>query len=304
MSTFYLRAGGGAGDFIYHYFRGYIWQRLAIIKAHYGCNLTAMLTCHNPSVAELVYTNPHIDSVMTYKWFPPGHPKEDKWKSMIAGRDLAEWARENDIRGPDKPELDPKVWLTDAEKKLMKELQSKGKYVVIHPFAGMPHRGCRPHPYDNEYKCYPDYKYVESANYLADAGYQVYIVGRTSRDGQDLWRCLTEELPLSNVPLDPKVTVLVDKVSFRVNVELVRRANGFLGTHSSMLSAAWTNDVPSVFFYPGYDEHGNRRTVAEHGGDTGTWALDKPIHNGYELNPAEFLKLNSRDPVTVLIKYM
>lgn len=306
MGTLYLQAGGGAGDFVFNYFMSYPWRCIPTIKHHFSdCKIVAVLACHQPSVGELIYTNPEIDGVMAYRWVPPGHPQEYGWKHMVAGQDLGEWAAHNNIREAQDHGLEHKVWLTPEEESLLEDIRGQGKYVVIHPFAGLPHRGCRPHPYDGEYKCYPDYKYIQSANYLAKKGYRVYIIGRSSRDGHDLLRDKKEELiPYDGEPLLPGVVDLINKVSFRVNVELTRRANGFLGTHSSMLSAAWTADVPSVFFYPGYDEHGNKRGVLEYGGTTGTWALHKPIHNYYELTAAEFLKLDPRDPVHKLFECM
>jgi ADP-heptose:LPS heptosyltransferase len=221
---------------------------------------------------------------------------------MVTGKNLIDWADRNKIKEAQRHGLEHKIWLTTQEQIIINDISS-GKYVAIHPFAGLPHRGCLPHPYDGKYKCYPDYKYAESANLLAEAGYKVVFVGKTSYDGVEELRGFEEKLDFK-VPMHSNVISLVNKASLRLNTELVRRANGFMGSHSSMLSAAWTNEVPSVFFYPGWDEHGNRRSVREHGGTTGTWALEREYHNYFEHTGPGFLRMNPREPVDLLLSHM
>jgi hypothetical protein len=287
-------SGGGLGDFIFNYFKTYEWQCLPTVKYFFGdAHVLAVLVHHSASVSELVSTNPAIHSIMTYPWFPPGHPKEHLWKSPIRADSIAEWGQKHSLKTAAEHGFEHKVWLTEKEEELVWEIQTGGPFVVMHPFAGMPHRGCKPHPYDGKYKCYPEYKYIDTANYLYDQGLNVVFVGRTTYDGVDALRENTEELQGNS--LYPPIYNLINRVSVRVQVELARRANGFLGTHSSMLSAAWTGNTPSVFFYPGFDEHGNHRSVREHGGTTGTWALDKPCNQYYELPSEGFLALNHVD---------
>ena len=296
MSNYYVSAGGGLGDFIFTYFKDSSWRKIKDLKAKTKSKLIASVVVHNPGCSELIYTNPYIDSILLYKWYRPGDPKEREWKSHLAAISL----RESRL---DLEEHEPEVFLTEKESKFLNTAQ-EDKYVVIHPFAGLPHRGCLPHPYDGKYKCYPDYKYFQSANSLADQGYKVYFIGRTSNDGVAALRGFEEKLMFPKHHMHPNVISLVNKTSCRVNVELCRRANGFFGSHSSMLSAAWTADTPSLFFYPGEDEHGNRRSVIEHGGTTGTWALGKPIHDYFEMRSEEFLELDHRVPVERLFNLM
>lgn len=303
MGKLYLQVGGGAGDFIYKYFMSHEWQTLPVVKRFFSdCLITVVVATHNVSTAELIYTNPNIDSVLTYPWYPPGHPKERSWKEMVCGESYTEWIKANKIRKASEHRLEHKVYLTESESLILNKIR-QSPYVVIHPFAGLPHRGCLRHPFDNQYKCYPDYKYIQSANLLIEKGYTPVFVGRTSYDGLDSLRNFSEDLPDTN-ELYPQAINLINKCSFRLNVELTRNANGFIGSHSSMLSAAWTADTPSVYFYPSRDEHGNLRSVREHGGTTGTWAMDKPIHYGYELSPSEFLELNPEAPVNKLMEHV
>lgn len=305
MSNLYITGGGGAGDFIYHYFKNDDWACLPTMKHYYNdCHITFVAMFHDPSTIELVTNNPNIDSILVYPWYPPGHNKEKAWKGLIRGSCFSQWRKDHNILPARNHKLIHQVHLTDNESNMMDNIQNDGPYVVQHLFAGLPHRGAFPHPYDGKYKCYPDYKYLESANQLAEKGYKVYLVGRTNFSGADKLRCLvTEELVLPPTA-HPNIVNLINKVSFRFNVELVRRAKGFMGSHSSMLSAAWTASVPSVFFYPGYDEHGNKRSVVEHGGTTGTWALDQPQNTYFEMSANDFLNLDSRIPTEALLQRM
>jgi len=296
----YIHSGGGCGDLIYHYFKSDSWRYLSSVKAmHPNTKVCAVITCHHPNVAELVKTNPYIDSVFYYSWYPPGHDLEYGWKGSVDGEDLAEWARGRKV-----PLAANKVYLTSSERSSLERICTD-KYIVMHPFAGLPDRSCHPHPLDGKYRCYPDYKYIQTANYLAERGYLVKIVGRSSNDAPERMRAKTESLvPANGESFHPNVQVLIDGFSLRQNVELVRNANGFIGTHSSMLSAAWTNNVPSVFFYPGWDDDGNRHSVGDHGGTTGTWAIDRPWNDYFELKAQEFLALDPAIPGNRLLDLM
>jgi hypothetical protein len=68
-----------------------------------------------------------------------------------------------------------------------------------------------------------------------------------------------------------------------------------------MLSAAWTNQVPSIFFYPIDTPSGNKHDVLKHGGETGTWAIHQPQNFYYQLLSEESEKL---DPHTVVQKIL
>jgi hypothetical protein len=303
MGKLYINSGGGLGDFIYNYFKSYEWQCLSTIYQFFSdAQITAVLTHHSPTCGELLYTHPAIIAVMTSPWRAPGDPLEYSWKGLVQGENVLSWARNNNIRPAHEHGLEHKIYLTDKEEYLIANIKNKGPYIVMHPFAGLPHRGSRRHPYDNKYKCYPDYKYIQTANYLIEKGISVVFVGRSTYDGVDRLRDNEETLSeINGHILSSEAYNLINKVSTRVSVELTRRANGFIGSHSSMLSAAWTNQVPSVFFYPGYDEHGNYRSVKEHGGTTGTWALGQSWNAYYELKAEEFLELDPQEPAEKLI---
>ena len=291
----YIMAGGGAGDFIYHHFMNTDWRLLKPIKEKFpNVHITMVTATHVGNEYELTYMNPHIDTHLIYKWYAPGDSREYLWKEPLAGISVLDFAKKHNIHPTSEQ---PELFLSEVEKDLLSPFKNE-KYITIHPFAGLPHRGCKRHPLTGEYMCLPDYKYIETATVLADIGYKVIFIGRTNTS-YDKLRANDESL---DIPVHENIFNFINVGSLRTNVYLVRNSIGFIGTHSSMLSAAWTNYVPSVFFYPGYNEHGEKRSVIDHGGETGTWALDKPIHSYFELRSEEFLSLKGTDIVNSLLK--
>ena len=284
MHKLYLTAGGGIGDFIYTYFRKPSWRVLNNIKQKYPDSIiTAVIICHNSSANELIEFNPYIDMTINHTWRLPGDPKESLWKEIIDTDKIMyteHFATQDRIA-----ESNPKIFLSPTEEANIKKIQEK-PYIAIHPFAGLPHRGCMPHPYDGQYKCFPDYKYVELVKELSKQ-YQVVIVGRSETGNQGI-RIKTEVLDISG----DNIINLVDKASLRENVSICRNAIGFIGSHSSMLSAAWTNNVPSIFFYPTDADPNITVDVRRNGGETGTWALNKPYNQYFQMKAKEFLSLN------------
>jgi ADP-heptose:LPS heptosyltransferase len=285
-------AGGGAGDLIYCYFMGKEHRLIRPVKEKFkNIMITAVYACHVGSEYELGFLNPNIDSSLIYKWYPPGHLKENEWKQMVNGEDILSFARKNKITPDDYTEL----FLSEKEKKIFAEIATE-PYIAVHPFAGLPHRGCKKHPYTGTYRCYPDYKYTETIKILSQK-YRIIVMGKTNTS-YDTLRATEETLDVTGLS---NVINMIDKGSLRMNTYLCRNAAGFLGTHSSMLSAAWTNDVPSVFFYPAWEE-GAYKSVKNHGGTTGTWALDKSFHSYYEMKPEEFV--NTLTPEEVANKLL
>ena len=292
----HIHNGGGLGDLITNYFCSDAWRYVnALAELYPNVKVTAVITTHNSDNRQLLETHPNVQKVIHYPWYPPGHVEEFGWTNMVRSTNIMDWAK-----GRDLPKGESRVWLSRHEEKIFSSLGNR-KYIVIHPFAGLPGRSCLPHPGDGNYRCYPDYKYIQTANHLAEAGYLVKIIGHSPTTGERKGR--NESL---FVPDDthPNVESLVNKLSLRQNVELVRRANGFLGSHSSMLCAAWSNRVPSIFFYPGWNDNGARISVREHGGGSGTRCIDEPWTDFFELRAKEFIELDSRIPAERLTTLM
>lgn len=295
-NSLYVMAGGGAGDFIYHYFMNEDWKLLKPIKEKFPeTNITAIIACHTGSEYELSFLNPYINSHLIYKWYPPGHEKEKLWINSIKGIYIKEFADNHNIKPTNE---NSRLFISAAENKIIEQFE-KEDYIVIHPFAGLPHRGCKKHPLTNKYECFPDYKYIETATILADKGYKVVFVGRTNTSYDSL-RANDESL---DIPEHKNIFNFINIGSLRTNVGLTIGATGFIGSHSSMLSAAWTHGIPSVFFYPRFDEYGKKRSVIDYGGTTGTWAIDKPYNSYWELSGEDFInKLSSKEVANKLIE--
>jgi len=287
MKTVHVAAGGGIGDVIYTYFQERSWR--LIIGAKESCPelvVLAIVVSHSAYAKELIALHPAIDAILTQRWFEPGHEQERLWEGLVQTSSIEAAA------GMGFEEREPIIYLSDEEKEHV-ELLASEPYIVIHPFAGLSFRGCLANS-KGEYFCFPDYKYRECAILLADMGWRVIIIGQSELYGD---RRQTEYFLLDS----DRIFNLVNKLSLRESVEITRRAVGFLGAHSSMLSAAWTNEVPSVFFYPAEDEHGNKRNVLEYGGTTGTWALGRNYHDYFELRPKQFLDLDVKFVVEKLL---
>ena len=279
----YVPAGGGIGDAIYDYFMRDTWQFIVPVKqAKPDIEIIAVFLSHCSSCPELVQFHPMISSVLTYPWCPPGQPREHLWKSFFGPevKHIKDYAGQNKIR----PESNPVLYLSKAEEQQAKEILEK-PITVIHPFAGSRLRSFLP---DNDGKnyCLPGQKCIEFCNRLANEGERVVVLGKS--EVLEFGRNHDERL----VGLDSKVIDLCNKTSARLSVHLTRNARAFFGTHSSMLVAAWTNDVPSLCFYPTRDRNGRVFSIEKNGGNTGTFALGKPFHDNFQMTPDEFWNLS------------
>lgn len=292
MRILNITSGGGLGDFIFNYYKRKDWRSLSEVKKRFpNIKVTAVLCHHSITASELISTNPYIDAIIHYPWYPPGDSKEYLWKEFIIGEPIENFIARENIK-----ENDNKLFLTKEEEDRLNEIKAQGPYVVMHPFAGQLHRSC--YGVNGKYTCYTLDQYINTAEQLFNSGYKVYIIGRSTYDGQYPGRDKVEKI------YDPPkwIDSFANEFSTRMNVKLVRNATGFLGAHSSMLSAAWTADVPSIFFYPTCDEQGSYeypKNVLTDGGYTGIWAITKPYNSFYQLNDIGFANL---DPKTVANK--
>jgi len=279
----YVPTGGGIGDAIYDYFVRDVWRFIAPVKAAKPeLEVIAIFLSHCSSCPELVQFHPLVSSVFTYPWTVPGDPREHLWKTFFGPevKHIKSYAEQNKIQ----PESNPKLYLSKAEEKQAADILEQ-PIVVVHPFAGGKHRSFLRDD-DGVYYCLPEQKCVEFCNRLAAEGQRVVVVGKS--EVLEFGRNYNEKL----TGLDPKIIDLSDKVSVRLSTYLTRNAKAFFGTHSSMLVAAWTNDVPSLCFYPTQDKNGVIRSIEKNGGNTGTFALGKPFHDNFQMSSDEFKNLS------------
>lgn len=295
--SIYISSGGGLGDVIYTYFIKKKWKFVETVRQQFpDITIVSLLTSHCSSAHELIELNPNIDAIIKCKWYPPKHAKEYYWKDFVSpgyAKNIEHFASEKGLAPADNIQL----YLTPEEEKQAHNILIKPT-IVLHPFAGLRYRSCLPSPKDGRYQSFPDYKYPELCQQLTSRGFQVVLLGKSEpRPGP---RHMHEILDING----SNIINLCNKASTRLSVKLCRNANGFIGNHSSMLSAAWTSRVPSVFFYPKLDPFDKPLSVKKNGGETGTWALHKPWNGYYEMTGEQFKNLKPSDVVDKLEKFI
>ena len=238
--AWFLPLGGGLGDSFQTYMSGYgdkwpstdlgtgYWfQCLPIIKKLFPDIKVVVFyvgTAKKP-VLELIETNPYIDEVQNW-----GYEKSSELYSNLS---LAyngaiypnEFFKKDDLI----PTI-PKIYYTKEDIQTIKSIKDKGKYIVIHPFAGGMYRNVlKP--------C--DYVYI--AGKLKDAGYNSIVIGSEKCDD------FTGYEYIGN---------LIGKINARVSYGLIENSCGFVGTHSSMILGAWYWHKPNICFVPEYHDDG------------------------------------------------
>lgn len=280
-TSVYVSTGGGIGDAIYDYFIRDSWQMIIPLKRKMPeVEIIAVSLSHCSSTPELTQFNPMISAHFSYPWNPPSSPREHLWKEMFhpSVMDIRAFAGGKGIR----PEPS-KLFLSNKEEEEAKTILEE-PIIVVHPFAGGRNRSFLK-SIDGRYHCLPEEKCVEICNRLSDEGHRIVVLGKS--EVLEFGRNYTEKLK----GLNPKIIDLSDKTSARLAVHLTRNAKAFFGTHSSMLVAAWTADVPSLCFYPNMNEEGKHETIEHNGGHTGTFALGKPFHANYQTSAEGFKNL-------------
>lgn len=274
MSRYFIQSGGGIGDLIYNYLgkRGMDgqWVMLDDLVSNGDHEVTAILCCHSAEAYSLIELDPRVSNVLIFPWKIPGDPYELGWMDVI---DRSLKPIPNGLRASN-----PKIYLSDMDREIIKRIPPK--YIAIHPFAGIKDRVVMDMMF---------YRGLTSC--LAELGYWSVYVGKSQND--NTIRSFVEEVPVNH----PMAIDLVNKTNLRQSVEICRNASGFIGMHSSMLAAAWSNAVPNIFFYP----TDGGKTIKGNGGETGNWAMDMPWTRFYE-GPSGDIGMVSPDDVAMSIE--
>lgn len=195
-----------------------------------------VVSSHNPFTKDLFEYDPNIDEVIAIPWELPVAREVSIERHRQASGGATGIHR---VYFPEFFDTDEGcIYMSPEEGELVERIRSNGKYIVIHPFAGARRR-----------VCYPMSKYQQVIDVLIDnLGYNVIVVGASYKQS-----CVGGE-GAEFVELFPynrdKLAVLVNKVSVRVSISLVLGCSGFIGTHSSMMIAAWCKGIRSVCIAP------------------------------------------------------
>lgn len=281
MRTLYLSSGGGLGDTIYNFFMKEDWRSIKNIKENYPqIELITIFHSHCKEAAELVTFNPFIDGILSYKWYNKNNPNKFNWKNLINNniKPVKEFIKKNKTK-----QENNSIFLNTHEQKIYEDL-TKEPYVVVAPFAGSSERTILS---KNNKKCHclPQETLLSLLDKIS-IEHKVIIIGQSNTINEH-HNNRTDQLPYIN----DKIIDLTNKTPLRVTIKLAQSATGFIGTHSSLLVAAWTKNIPSIYFYPTLKEKGLNNTILANGGEAGTFKYSLPIHFGYEKSAEEFKQL-------------
>ena len=163
-SMVYLPLGGGLGDILQVYLADPLhdedggneegsvfgssdpitsmwFRRLHSLKQRFPLQKVRVIVgSHNPFAKDLFEYHPCIDDVIAVPWTLPtdGSGREDTWNDAIGSGENVYKVYEQKFFG----KFPPVVYMSEEEKVLVNRIKSKGKYIVIHPFAGNSLRAC------------------------------------------------------------------------------------------------------------------------------------------------------------------
>jgi len=218
----YLTLGGGLGDVFCSYFRGENgWKWLQPLKEKYPhVHVSVLSATHNPQTAELLKYNPYIDSFKEFGWVNDGRSIWEKNANgavpLIKQQKLTEI-----LQGKN-----PKLYIGEEDKPIVHEIYNAGKFIFIHPFAGLKDR-----------EALATEEYYSIIDYLIDnKGYNVVVIGAThNRTNFNQSFSMIEEFNYERSGLFN----LVNKTNARISMRLAQLADSFIGCWSAFACAFW-----------------------------------------------------------------
>ncbi len=254
MNKVYIPCGGGLGDLIMVYCSNpldqsgqvkegelptsdawaSLWFRRLedFKKKNPEVRVKVIMENHNPQSKELLKLHPCIDEIEQIPWQAPKSEDKNRWlKDYDSYKNIRLVYDYNDYQP-----CEAKIYMPKEEEDFVKDID--GRYIVIHPFA----RGTIREAILLE-------KYKEIINRLTEHGYKVIVVGGSYAVFAEGGHKVEEKFNYEREGL----INLVNKVSVRVSVNLIFKANGFIGTHSCMILAAWAKRIKSICVVPDCD---------------------------------------------------
>lgn len=235
-----------------------LWfRRLESLKQKYpNISVKVKSTSHNPTAADIFRHDPNIDIIESVDESPAS------WIDFIDSDGYVfigqvEW--EYKLYEP----KEPVIYLADNENKLLDNLDKLKPYILIHPFAGPIER-----------IVFPMGRYKGLINKIIDEmGVNVVVVGKHFRQ---VLPDRVKEL-FFNYQRDGLYN-LVDNCSVRSSVVLTQHAAGFIGTHSSMVLAAWHAGIPTVCLVPPKHDAGQPWDEFWDSPNPAAWGSDKDFN--------------------------
>ena len=229
----YVGAVGGMGDILYEYFNNGSWRSLPGYKEkHPDSIVRAIIVSHNPAAKELVKHNPYIDEVI---WQPPKREMRDLgWTHKQVMEQYADgYSLLPNVDWSIMP-----VYTSEEEQKFL-ENYKHSKIAVIHPFASDSRRiPCGPH------------EYIPAIKKLIDKRYIVFMLGASylKTFGPTEGYLKEEKFDWSH-PTGRFING-IDKIGPRLAVNLIARANMFIGTWSCYGVTSWMLNTRTIMVIP------------------------------------------------------
>jgi len=262
-AAFYIMISGGLGDCLQIYFSNppycnhedlkgvnyfptgqllaSLWlKRLKSFKLkHPNKSVYLIIESHNPSAIRFFDNVPYIEGCISKPWDLPKPWEEDKWSQVHFGLYNLEHSYNPELYEPE----EAKVYLSSLEEMQVDTIVNKGDYIIVHPFSGV----------SRDRQAINQDQYKEIVKKIIKKGLNVVVIGgsyKTNVVGKKY--NITEQFDMK---CDGLIN-LVNKSSIAVTVELIHRAKGFIGTHSSMVLMAWYKSLPTVCIVPMYHDGG------------------------------------------------
>lgn len=228
----YVRLYGGMGDFFKRYLTHCTWQCLEDFKAkNPQVSIRALLVSQTTPALKLVDYHSCIDEVV----LPHMHPREFRKMDIAKYMDGYVPLRNNLAK---QYELKtPPFYLSNEDENFIKQTTAHlKKYIVLHPFAGDKYSLNSRTPLKPK-------QYIPIIKALTKKGYKVLLLGGSwQRIHEKQTRVIQEKFDWK---IDGLIN-LINKTNVRTGAELVKRADGFVGTASSFMCAAWSLEKRSV----------------------------------------------------------
>jgi len=225
----YVTLGGGLGDVYYVYMKGENgWGYIESLKKLYP-NIKVKVLCstHNPQTVEFIKNNPYIDEIKEYGWVLNG---SEIWNKHNNG---AVSLKNNRILRNTLKFNTPSIYLDNGDNVLVDSIVDQGKFIIIHPFAGEPHRIAM-----------PPKEYIPLIDILIDnLGFNVVLVGGTYTRTN---RVLKEHKPEKLVYERKGLINLIDKANARVVATLTKHQYHFIGCWSAYSCVSWLHKKPTT----------------------------------------------------------
>jgi ADP-heptose:LPS heptosyltransferase len=223
------------GDFFKRYFLHCSWRCLDDLKAkHPEVKINALLASQTIPALGLVDYHPHINKVIA----PGLHTRQVK--RIGPEKLMGDYVFLSNRMAQQFELKTPSIYLSNDDKVFVDNITNKHKkYIVVHPFSGDAVG-------NNTRSPLKPIRYIPIIKALIATGHSVVLLGgpwsRVADGGQRAGKN-PGRVKIVQERFDWKIKGLINligKTNIRTGAELTKRADGFVGTASSFMCAAWS----------------------------------------------------------------